>query len=195
MSDSEQCSNQLELDLISLLVNFSCELGPIMTLYDFLWARSWDEWFWAMFEQTWTWHNFTFGQLFMWIGAKKWPTMTSYGLDEWFWPMLQLTWTWPNFTFGQLFMWIGANNDQTSLSMGYMSDSEQCSNRLELDLISLLVNLLCELGPIMTIYDFLWVRWVILSNVWTDLNLTFLLLVNFSCELGQKNDQLWLPMG
>ena len=26
-------------DLISLLVNFSCELGPIMTRYDFLWAR------------------------------------------------------------------------------------------------------------------------------------------------------------
>ena len=43
--------------------------------------------------------------------------------------------TWPNFTFGQLFMWIGANNDQIWLPMGYTSDSEQCSNRLELDLI------------------------------------------------------------
>ena len=31
MSDSEQCSNRLELDLISLLVNFSWELGHIMT--------------------------------------------------------------------------------------------------------------------------------------------------------------------
>ena len=30
MSDSEYCSNRLELDLISLLVNFSFELGPIM---------------------------------------------------------------------------------------------------------------------------------------------------------------------
>ena len=40
MSDSEQCSNRLELDLISLLVNFSCELGQIMTRYDFLWAMS-----------------------------------------------------------------------------------------------------------------------------------------------------------
>ena len=29
MSDSEQCSNRLELDLISLLVNFSYELGQI----------------------------------------------------------------------------------------------------------------------------------------------------------------------
>ena len=27
------------LTLISLLVNFSCELGQIMTRYDFLWAR------------------------------------------------------------------------------------------------------------------------------------------------------------
>ena len=30
MSDSEQCSNRLELDLISLFINFSCELGPII---------------------------------------------------------------------------------------------------------------------------------------------------------------------
>ena len=76
--------------------------------------------------------------------------MTSYGLDEWFWAMFESTWTWPNFTFGQVFMWIGANNDQIWLPMGYMSDSEQCSNRLELDLISLLVNFLCELEQIMT---------------------------------------------
>ena len=33
--------------------------------------------------------------------------------------------------------------------MGYTSDSEQCSNRLELDLISLLVNFPCELGQTM----------------------------------------------
>ena len=26
-------------DLISLFINFSCELGPIMTRYDLLWAR------------------------------------------------------------------------------------------------------------------------------------------------------------
>ena len=29
MSDSEPCSNRLELDLILILVNFSCELGQI----------------------------------------------------------------------------------------------------------------------------------------------------------------------
>ena len=80
--------------------------------------------------------------------------------------------TLPNFTFGQLFMWIGANYDQIWLPMGWMSDSEQCSNRLEFDLISLSVNFSCELGLIMTIYDFLWARWVILSNVRTDLNFT-----------------------
>ena len=33
-------------------------------------------------------------------------------------------------------------------------------------------QLSCELGPIMTRYDFLWARGVILSNVRTDLNLT-----------------------
>ena len=30
-----------------------------------------DEWLWAMFEPTLTWPNFTFGQLFMWIGANN----------------------------------------------------------------------------------------------------------------------------
>ena len=40
MSDFEQCSNRFELYyLISLLVNFSCELGQIMARFDFLWAR------------------------------------------------------------------------------------------------------------------------------------------------------------
>ena len=115
--------------------------------------------------------------------------MASYGLDEWFWAMFEPTWTWPNFTFGQkmsqLFMWI--------------------------DLISLLVNFSCELGQIMTGYDFLWTRRVILfnsnfvcelrqimtrydfllpkrvilSNIQTDSQLNLILLVNISCELGQ----------
>ena len=57
--------------------------------------------------------------------------MTSHGPDEWFRAMFEPTWTWPNFMFGQLFMWIGANNGQIWLPIGYMSDSEQCSNRLE----------------------------------------------------------------
>ena len=30
-----------------------------------------DEWFWTMFKPTWTWPNFTFGQLFMWIGVNN----------------------------------------------------------------------------------------------------------------------------
>ena len=40
MSDFEQCSNRLQLDLILLLVNFSYELGQIMTISDFIEARS-----------------------------------------------------------------------------------------------------------------------------------------------------------
>ena len=43
---------------------------------------------------------------------------------------------------------------------------------LVFDLISLLVNFSCELGQIMTRYDFLWARWVILRNFQPDLNLT-----------------------
>ena len=53
-----------------------------------------------------------------------------------------------------------------------MSDFEQCLNRLQLDLISLLFKLACELGVNNDMYDFLWARQVILSNVRIDSNLT-----------------------
>ena len=60
-----------------------------------------DEWFWAMFELTWTLPNLTFGQLFMWIGANDDQIlMTYYGLDERFLAMFEPTSTLPNFTFG-----------------------------------------------------------------------------------------------
>ena len=47
-------------------------------------------------------------------------------------------------------------------------------------LILILVNFVCEIGPIMTRYDFLEASRVILSNVRTDSQL----LVDL-CELGQ----------
>ena len=40
------------------------------------------------------------------------------------------------------------------------------------DYTTFLVNFSCELGQIMTRYDFIWARRVILSNVLTDFNLT-----------------------
>ena len=74
MSDFGQCSNWLQLNLISLLINCSYELKQIMTRYVFLGAR----WvIWAMFEPTPTWYNLDFGQIFMWIGANNVPDMTS----------------------------------------------------------------------------------------------------------------------
>ena len=79
----------------------------------------------------------------------------------------------------------GANNDQIWLPMGWMSDSEQCLNWLEFDIISLLVNFSCEMGQIMTIYDFLWARWVNLINVQPTQTWSNSILVNLSC--GAKN--------
>ena len=35
MNDSEQCSNRLQFNLISLLVNFAYEFGPIITRFYF----------------------------------------------------------------------------------------------------------------------------------------------------------------
>ena len=128
------------------MVNFSCKLGQIMIRYDFLWHR----------------------KSYLIIICPNLHEKFN-GLDEWFWAMFELTPTWHNFTFGQLFMWFGANNDQIWLPMDQTSDSEQCSNRLQLHLILLLVNFSCELGQIMIRYDFLWTRLLILSNVRTYL--------------------------
>ena len=50
-------------------------------------------------------------------------------------------------------------------------------------------NLLCEMRQIMTRYDFLLHRQVILSNVRTDSQLN---LINFSCELGQIMTRYYL---
>ena len=82
--------------------------------------------------------------------------------------MFDPTPTGPNFDVGQLFIWIEANNDQIWLTRCEMSDFEQCSNWLQLDLISLLVNFWYALGKMMNRYVFLDARFVILSTAWTD---------------------------
>ena len=46
-----------------------------------------------------------------------------------------------------------------------MSDSDQCSNRLQIDQFYILVNFICALGNIMTKCDFLDTRGVILTNL------------------------------
>ena len=128
-------------------ITFHVNWGQILTRYGLICGL--DEWFWVMFEPTPTWFNFDFGQLFMWIGANK----TRLRIEAWFWEMFEPTPTRPEFTFGQLVRWIGANNGQICLPRGEMSDFEQCSNRLQLDL--LLVNFWYKLGKIMTRYVFL----------------------------------------
>ena len=80
-------------------------------------------------------------------------------------------------------MWIGPNNDQIWLPMDQTSDSVRTNS-----------NFVCELRQIMTRYDFLLPRWMILSKVWTGSQLNLIiLLVNFSCELGQIMTRYDLP--
>ena len=57
--------------------------------------------------------------------------------DEWFWTMFEPTLNWQNFTFGQLYMRTRVINYHIWLLRGYMSDFEQCSKRIQLDLIHL----------------------------------------------------------
>ena len=110
-SDFEKCSNRLQLDPSSLLVNLLDVLGQILAIYDFLEAI---RVILAMFEPT--------------------PT-------------------WPNFYLGQLFIWIEANNDQICLPRGEISDLEQCSNRLQLDLIYFYIWSTYDFRQVMTRYD------------------------------------------
>ena len=83
-------------------------------------------------------------------------------------------------------MWIGANDDQISLPGGQQSDFEPYSNRLQLDLILILVNFSCELGQIMTRYDFQESLRMILRKCLNQLQLDLIsLLVNLLDEFGQ----------
>ena len=46
----------------------------------------------------------------------------------------------------------------------------------------------------MTRYDFAEAREMILTHIWTDSSSTyFSLLINFVCELGANNEQIWFP--
>ena len=92
-------------------------------------------------------------------------------------------------------IWISVNNEQIWLPGNYGSDFEQYLNRLQLDPISILVNFSHELAQIMTTYDFLSAKQVILSNVQTDFNLTQFLLWSTFDRIGTYNDHMWLPMG
>ena len=141
-----------------------------MTIYDFLWVervilsnvRT---------ESYLTW--FQFGQLVMWIGhmslfrnpigpKSHWSEIPWNEKNE----MKELNrfwWkSWYKFSIGPPFHRFPKN-----IGYGNVRTDSQ------LDLISLLVKLSCTLGQIMTIYDFLWVERLILSNVRTESYLTW----------------------
>ena len=68
------------------------------------------------------------------------------------------------------------------------------SNQLQIDLILILVNFSSELEQIMTRYNFLEARWVILrSYIRTDSNLTWYhFWLTFHMNIGTSNDQIWM---
>ena len=149
---------------------FVCDLGQIMTRFDFLWSRR------VILSNVRTDSNLTlfhFWSTFMWIVANNDQIWLPRGLNCDFEKCSNRLPTSPDFTFGQLVRWIGTNNGQICHCRCYKSDFEKCLNRFQLDLILILVNFSYELRQIMTRYDFLEVRWVILGNVPTDSNFTW----------------------
>ena len=84
-------------------------------------------------------------------------------------------------------IWMCVNNEQIWLPGNYGSDYKQYLNRLQLDLISRLVNFSHELAQIMTTYGFRSAKQAILSNVRTKFNLTqFLFLSTFDTSDFEK---------
>ena len=69
MHNFKQCLNWLQLILMLLLVNFSCEL--VQQKCSDIASLGPGEWFYAMLKMIPTLPNFGFGQLIMWIGAKN----------------------------------------------------------------------------------------------------------------------------
>ena len=90
----------------------------------------------------------------------------SYGLDEWFWAIFGPNWTLPNFSFGQLFMWIRVKN---GLDVSELMFEPRCIwamfeptwPNFSFGQLFMLI------GANNNQNDFVWARWVILSNVQT----------------------------
>ena len=151
----------------------SCELGQIMTRYDF--QYSWR----VILRNVQTDSNRI--SIFVNLLDELGQIMTRYDFLEATRVILSnvrtLTPTWLNLDFGQLFIWIEANYDHIWLPRADMGDFEQCSNRHQLDLILLLVNFWYELGKIMTRYVFLDAIFPGCYMIWLAIDL-LLLLVN-----------------
>ena len=147
---------KLEPNNDSVLVNFSCELGLIMTRYDFLYARRVTQFhLWSSCPVNWG-NN---GQIGLPMG---WTSDIHQCLSR-----LQLDLITPLVNFS---CELGANNDQIGLFIVQTSDFDWYSKWLQHDFIICLLNLSYELRKIMTKYNFLEARRTILSNVWTDSN-------------------------
>ena len=167
MSDLSNVQSDFELDLISLLVNFACELMQIMTRYDFLWAR------WVILSNVQTDSNLT---LFLSTFNVNWKSHI--------WPFrLNITFGWlrkvMKFILSEFVCEVSAmfnslmpslNNRSLPFVIFLGGFPSRCQN-LTSGAIRPGGLLSYELEQIMTRYDILWARWMILSNVRTDFNI------------------------
>ena len=113
--------------------------------------------------------NFTFGKFFTWTGTNNDNIWLPIGYTSDF---EHCSLTWQNFSFGKLLTELAHIMTTYDFIWTKPGHFEQYLNRLQLDTFSLLVNFSHELAHIMTTYDFLSAKQAILSNVWTDFNLT-----------------------
>ena len=134
----------------------------------------------AMFETNPTWPNFDFDQLFMWIRANNEQIWFPRGqksdfeqcLNRLLVNFLSISMTRKQIINGGDIRPKGLLSYELGQNIYFLEARWVILKQLKLYLIALLVNFSCELEHIMIIYVFLCAGWLILSNVWTDSNLS-----------------------
>ena len=124
-----------QLDIITLLVNFSCDLGYRKIHFDFLELSE--------FDNVRTISNLTklhFGSTFHVNWGQNWPDMIFLRPGEWFSAMFEPNLIWLNFIVGKLFLWIGEMDYQKWLHGDWSSDFEQRLNQIQCYIISQFVS-------------------------------------------------------
>ena len=166
MSDSEL------LDIILPLVNFACELGSVVTRFDFLWTKQ------VMLSNL----QDSFHNLFIFSTMIKYDWLSlSLTSDS----MFELTPTWPNLTFGQLepdFYFSSHSGPEYFFSItSKVGSNFIVTNRLQNYCIEVVCLSVCLCPSAMSL------KW--------HANFKYIGIQLDMSQLGANNDHIWLPMG
>ena len=139
-----------------VFVDFSCELGLIMSRY---YIPEVKEWSWSLFELSPLWHNYTFG----WTFLSSRPNNGLMWLPiECMYMYMQMILIWLKLEVYNGLMWL-------PIECMYMY-MQMILIWLKLEVITLFVSFTCELEKVTTRYDFQWVGQIVEPNLISSLS-------------------------